>query len=207
MGIHGETMDDHQDNVSKQLSSQREAIRRYIRGIVRDSTVAEDLTQETLLRAHEKLATLEDSAKLSPWLYRIATNLCHDRFRQSIPRDRIQSLDGGSADDPEHGQPPVLADTGPRLDKVLEQKEMSACVQRYLADLPDSYRAVILLHDEADMTNPEIAEMLGVSLATVKIRVHRAREKLRAALREACSFSADDRGVLVCEPKPGETQG
>jgi RNA polymerase sigma-70 factor (ECF subfamily) len=67
-------------------------------------------------------------------------------------------------------------------------------------------RAVILLHDAAGMTNPEIAAMLGVSLATVKIRVHRAREKLRAALREACSFSADDRGVLVCEPKPRETK-
>ncbi|MHC4922370.1 MAG: RNA polymerase sigma factor, partial [Planctomycetota bacterium] len=140
------------------------------------------------------------------WLYRIATNICHDRFRRSSSRARIQSLDERVIDDPERGQPPVLTDTGPRLDKVIEQKEMSTCVQRYLADLPDSYRAVILLHDEAGMTNPEIAEMLGVSLATVKIRVHRAREKLRAALGEACSFSADDRGVLVCEPKPRETE-
>jgi RNA polymerase sigma-70 factor (ECF subfamily) len=88
----------------------------------------------------------------------------------------------------------------------MEQQEMSACVQRYLTDLPDSYRAVILLHDEAGMTNPEIAEMLGVSIATVNIRVHRAREKLRATLRKACSFSADDRGVLVCEPKSNRTK-
>ena len=79
---------------------------------------------------------------------------------------------------------------------------MSACVRQYLADLSDSYRAVILLHDESGMTNPEIAEMLGLSLPTVKIRLHRARERLRAALREACSFSAENRGTLVCEPKP-----
>jgi RNA polymerase sigma-70 factor (ECF subfamily) len=126
-------------------------------------------------------------------------------YRRSSPSDICRSLDERVADDPER-ELPVLTDTGPRLDKVIEQKEMSACVQHYLADLPDSYRAVILLHDEAGMTNPEIAEMLGVSLPTVKIRVHRAREKLRAALREACCFSADDRGILVCEPKPPETQ-
>lgn len=199
-------MDDLNPDASHQLAAYREAIRRYIRGIVRDASVAEDLTQETFLRAHQKLATLEDPTRLASWLYRIATNICHDRFRRLPAGDRIRSLDENAAADDERGRPPALTDTGPRLDKVMEQQEMSACVQRYLADLPDSYRAVILLHDEANMTNPEIAEMLGVSLATVKIRVHRARERLRAILRTACSFSSDDRGVLVCEPKPNKTQ-
>ena len=199
-------MEDLHPDASQQLATHREAIHRYIRGIVRDAAVAEDLTQETLLRAHQKLAALEDPTKLTSWLYRIATNICHDRFRRSSASGRIRSFDERVADDPERGELPFLTDAGPRLDKVIEQKEMSACVQHYLADLPDSYRAVILLHDEAGMTNPEIAEMLGVSLPTVKIRVHRAREKLRAALQEACSFSADDRGVLVCEPKPSEAK-
>jgi RNA polymerase sigma-70 factor (ECF subfamily) len=200
-------MEDLHSDASQQLATHREAIHRYIRGIVRDAAVAEDLTQETLLRAHQKLATLEDPARLASWLYRIATNICYDRFRQSPPRDRMRSLDEEAANDPERDRSPTLTDAGPRLDKVLEQQEMSACVQRYLADLPDPYRAVILLHDEAGMTNPEIAEMLGASLATVKIRVHRAREELRATLRKACSFSADDRGVLVCEPKSNKIKG
>jgi RNA polymerase sigma-70 factor (ECF subfamily) len=188
--------------ISETLATHREAILRYIRGIVRDAGVAEDLTQETLLRAHQKLVTLEDAARLLPWLYRIATNICHDRFRQSSPHKRTCSLDEDPTADDSSGPFPAIADTGPRLDKAMEQEEMSSCVQRYLAELPDSYRAVILLHDAAGLTNPEIAEMLGVSLATVKIRIHRARDKLRAALAEACSFSADERGVLVCEPKP-----
>lgn len=199
------TMEDLHPDASQPLAVHRTAIHRYIRGIVRDAALAEDLTQETLLRAHRKLSTLEDPARLASWLYRIATNLCHDRFRRSAARARMGSLDRQAGDEGEHGAPPALADPGPRLDKVIEQQEMSACVQRYLADLSDSYRAAILLHDEAGMTNAEIAEMLGVSLATVKIRVHRAREKLRSALREACRFSADDRGVLVCEPKAPET--
>jgi len=199
-------MEDLSPDVTGRLVSHREAIHRYIRGIVRDGAVADDLTQETLLRAHQKLATLGDPAKLKPWLYTIATNICRDRFRQAAPSERIGSLEEASADGPGNRRPLALTDAGPRLDKVIEQREMSACVRRYLADLPDSYRAVILLHDEAGLTNPEIAEMLGVSVATVKIRVHRARAKLRAALREACSFSADDRGVLVCDPKPPEIE-
>ena len=64
-------MDDHDTDASKQLASHREAIHRYIRGIVRDAAVAEDLTQETLIRAHSKLATLEDPARLGPWLSKI----------------------------------------------------------------------------------------------------------------------------------------
>lgn len=63
---------------------------------------------------------------------------------------------------------------------------MSSCVQDYIAALPESYRAVILLHDVQGLTNPEIAEMLGLSLATTKIRLHRARNRLRAALGEGC---------------------
>ncbi len=199
-------MEDPGPDVSRLLGAHREAVHRYVRGIVRDAAVADDLTQETLLRAYQNLATLEDPARLASWLYRIATNLCYDRFRQSPPRDRIRSLDEVDTSDPEHGGLPILADAGPRLDKVMEQKEMSACVQKYLEDLPDSYRAAILLHDANGMTNPEIAQMLGVSLATVKIRVHRAREKLGAALRQSCSFSADERGVLVCEPKTPESK-
>ncbi len=76
---------------------------------------------------------------------------------------------------------------------------MGACVNRFLADLPDSYRQVILLHDGENMTNPEIAEMLGVSLDAVKIRLHRARRKLEAALKPHCDYSHDERNVLVCE--------
>lgn len=198
-------MEDLQSDASKVLSAHRDAIHRYVRGIVRDSAVADDLTQETLLRAHRKLATLEDPKRLSSWLYRIATNVCRDRFRRLPRRDRIRSLDDETGGDAGPGLA-ILADSGPRLDKVFEQREMSACVQRYLSELPDRYRAVILLHDEAGMTNPEIAEMLGVTVATVKIRVHRARQKLRAALGAACSFSSDDRGVLICEPKAPESK-
>lgn len=173
----------------------REPIYRYVLRIVKDASLAEDLTQETFLRAHDKAASLEDAAKLSSWLYRIATNVCYDHFRKTS-RNQPQSLDA-----PDGGGEQAIAADEPRFDQVMEQQEMSACVQRYFTELPDAYRAVLLLHDVEGLTNPEIAEMLGITLATVKIRLHRARAKLRAALNEACVFTADDRGVLVCEPK------
>jgi RNA polymerase sigma-70 factor (ECF subfamily) len=88
------------------------------------------------------------------------------------------------------------------LEQTVERDEMSACVQQYLADLPDDYRAVVFLQDMHGLTGPEIAETLGVSLATVKIRLHRARKRLRAALGDGCTFSRNKDGVLVCEPRP-----
>lgn len=182
------------------LAPQREAMYRYILGMVRDPAEAEDLTQETLLRAYGKLASLEDPARLVPWLYRIATNVTYDRFRQASYRHRPQQL-SEDGEGPDREAVVDLADSGPRLDKLMQQREMSSCVQDYIAALPESYRAVILLHDVQGLTNPEIAEMLGLTLATVKIRLHRARNRLRAALGEGCSFSSDERGVKVCEPR------
>ena len=81
------------------------------------------------------------------------------------------------------------------------QREMSDCVRGYLEDLPDAYRTVILLHDVQGLTNREMADGLGVTLDAVKIRLHRARTRLRAALAAGCSFSQDERGVSVCEPR------
>lgn len=185
--------------VAERLAPQREAIYRYVLGIVHNPAEAEDLTQEALLRAYGKLDTLKDPARLVPWLYRIATNVTYDRFRQASYRQRPQPL-SHEADAPE-SEAVEVADTGPRLDTLMEQQEMSSCVHDYIAALPESHRAVILLHDVQALTNPEIAEMLGLSLATVKIRLHRARNRLRAALGEGCSFSIDERGVKVCEPR------
>jgi len=115
--------------LSELLATHREAIVRYIRGIVRDGAEAEDLTQETLLRAYNKLSTLEDPSRLVPWLYRIATNVTHDRFRQASYRHRPVSLDEdrGAAGEPALRE--IVFNDSPHLDKLMEQKEMSSCAQ------------------------------------------------------------------------------
>src|SRR6266545_4805340 len=86
--------------------------------------------------------------------------------------------------------------------RALDRSEMSQCVQSYLETLPDDYRVAVLLHDVYGLSNPEIAQLLGCSVATAKIRLHRARRRLREVLDAACAFDIDERGVLVCEPAP-----
>ena len=175
----------------------RDRIHRHILHLVRDPIEAEDLTQETFLRVHRKLDSLQDRAMLGVWLYRIATNICYDRFRQSSYRHASQSLDNLSGD--EEGEAQLADLDAPGLDQVVEQAEMGACVQEFLDELSDDYRTAILLHDLQGLANPEIAQVLGCSLATVKTRLHRARRKLKAALAAGCDLSYDERGVLVCD--------
>ncbi len=91
---------------------------------------------------------------------------------------------------------------GPSLQRIVEQQEMSECVQRFLLDLPSVYRTVLLMHDLDGMTALEIASSLGITVENAKIRLHRARAALRSALQSGCTFSRDEHGVLVCEPKP-----
>ncbi len=74
----------------------RERIYRYVLRMMRDPAEAEDLTQETFVRAHRKLENLKDEDSLTAWLYRIATHVCYDRFRQSAYHSPPQSIDAPS---------------------------------------------------------------------------------------------------------------
>ena len=177
------------------LAQYRAPIQRHIRAMVRSADEADELTQETFLRALSSAASLRDPQATLAWLFRIATNVSLDHLR----RRRVTSarLEVNPVSEEEVGaskdEPPSS------IEFTLEQMEMSACVQRALATLPDDYRVALLLHDGHGLSNPEIAELLGCSLATAKIRVHRARKRLRETFEVACVVAPDGRGVLVCE--------
>ncbi len=174
----------------------RSRIYRYLLSMARDPDVAEDLTQETFLRALRGLGALRDRTALVPWLYRLATNVFLDRVRAEGRRlAYTDRRDGAAASLIEE-----IADPTARADRRAEQAEMSECVRGFVDKLPDDYRAVILLHDAHGLSSREIAEILGVSVATAKIRIHRGRARLRTALEEGCEFEPDDRGVTVCNP-------
>jgi RNA polymerase sigma-70 factor (ECF subfamily) len=173
----------------------RPQVQRHIRAMVRDRAEAEELTQDTYARAFERIGQLRDPQAALAWLYRIATTVALDRLRRRRPVT-VALSDEEAACVADGERPPSL------LESALERSEMSACVEGYLAALPDDYRIAILLHDAHGLSNPEIAELVGCSLATAKIRVHRARARLRETLAAACSFEIDERGVLVCDPQP-----
>ena len=175
----------------------RPAVTRYIRYLIRDSADAEDLTQETFLRAHQQRATLRDPGALESWLYQIATHISVDRMRQRT-RSATRMLDKPADDLP-------IIDQKKSPFAIVQQNEMSTCVQLYVAKLSDPYRAVLLLHDADGLTAEEIANLLQLPLTTVKMRLYRARRRLQASLDEACAFGRDERGVYICEPKPGKS--
>ncbi len=184
--------------VEAQLAQHRARIRRHVLAMVRDADEAEELTQETYARALTRTEDLRDPQAALAWFYRIATNVSLDRLRQrrrsTVPIDpAVGAAKAGEAATRE--RPASL------IEAALERSEMSECVQGYLVALPDDYRVALFLHDVYGLTNPEIAELLGCSLPTAKIRVHRARRRLREALASACTFELDERGVLVCEPR------
>jgi len=178
------------------LADYRPQVRRHILAMVRDAGLADELTQDTYTRALERVDQLRDPQAGLAWLYRIATTVTLDRLRQRRPT--TVPLDS------ENLSPEVAltsAAEGPSLiETALERSDMSECVQSYLETLPDDYRVAILLHDAYGLPNPEISRLLGCTLATTKIRVHRARNRLRETLAAACAFDVDERGVLVCDP-------
>lgn len=169
-------------------------INRYLQSMVRDPAEAEDLTQETFLRSFRERESLREPGAALGWLYRIATHVALDRLRRRARRAPLEA-------DTDLDQLEVPESDRPTLQQTVERDEMSGCVQRYLNRLSDSYRAVILLHDTQELTDPEIAQLLGESLATIKIRLHRARRQLRTLLGAGCAFSRDERSVLICESK------
>jgi RNA polymerase sigma-70 factor, ECF subfamily len=169
-------------------------IYRYVLRMVKNPAEAEDLTQDTFLRAYRGHESLRDPQAVRGWLYRIATHACLDRLRQRKLQVSIDTGEGADRVD-------AVVSKSPSVLEITERKETSACVQRCLDFLPDSYRAVILLHEAHSLTAAEIAELLGVTVTTVKIRLHRARRKLQRIMEYGCAVSKDSRGLPVCQPK------
>src|SRR4030042_332762 len=173
-------------------------VRRFVLHLVRDEWAADDLVQETFLRVQQNLPGLKDPSKISSWIFRIAHNLCQDHFRRSKASRREENLDREEGEDLE-----AFVKKGGDIEKELEQREMGECVQNQIDRLPEAFRTVLLLYDLMEFSHQEIADILGMTVANVKVRLHRARKKLKGILEEKCSFETDERSVLVCTPKDG----
>ena len=170
----------------------------YLLRMTQSQAEAEDLTQETFIRVHRSLPSFRGEASLSTWIYRIATNVSLDHFRRSATRQAKAAV---SLEETESDGEWVPDKTASSPEQVAAQSEMSDCIQSFIGRLPPSYRTVLVLHDLQGLKNREIADVLDCSLDTVKIRLHRARKKLRASLDAGCDFAHDERNVFVCEPK------
>ena len=174
---------------------------RYLTRIVGQSE-AEDLTQEVFVKIGQSLETFRGESQLSTWIYRIATNAALDRLRQPAVRH------GGEKLLPLESIAEIKADedvrTGqvkPSTEQRLIHHEMNGCIREIIQSLPEQHRSVIILSELEGLKGSDIAEILGVTLHAAKVRLHRARARLRKELTAACVFYRDEQNELACDRK------
>jgi RNA polymerase sigma-70 factor, ECF subfamily len=148
-----------------------------------DHNEALDLSQEVFLRVFRTIHTFRGQSALRTWIYRIVINQARNRQRWWRRRHRAQqvSLDDHIRD---HGDPPERNNNG-SPDRVLGQKELADRIRVALNDLPFDQRTALVLREIDGLSYDEIGYSLGIAVGTVKSRLARAREALRAQLRDA----------------------
>jgi len=163
-------------------------ILRYITRLVGESE-SEDLTQETFVKIHQGLESFRGESQLSTWIYRIATNTALDRLRSASFQRISQTPISDEIDEADIGDKVAfIEEQKPPVEKQLIQNEMNDCIRGYIEKLPETFRTVLILSEYEGLKNNEIADILGITLDTVKIRLHRARTKLKEELETNCEF-------------------
>lgn len=161
---------------------------------------AEDMAQDVFDKINNGLGGFQGKSKLSTWIFRIATNTAIDRSRSAAFKQKKEHI--AIEDGTEHQAACTSASNkSPVTDQLVIRKEMSDCVNEFIDNLPPDYKTVIVLSELEGLTNKEIAEILGISPDNVKIRLHRARAKLKAALNAGCDFYYNDQNTLACDRK------
>jgi RNA polymerase sigma-70 factor (ECF subfamily) len=145
--------------------------------MVANPTEAEDLTQEVFLQLHRKISTFRGNSAFSTWLHRLTINVVLMQFR----RKGLQLISLDEAMDPQPEEGPVR-DFG-TADQTLTRAIDRLTLERAIGELPAGYRLVFLLHDVEGYEHNEIAAMLDCSIGNSKSQLHKARLKLRDALR------------------------
>ncbi len=162
------------------LNRHKDAVFRMIVKIVRNQEEAQDLLQETFVKAFGALSSYKFSYRFTTWLYKIAVNNCIDFLRKK----RLNSL---SLDQPvptEDGEVTIeLADWTYNPEKDWASKKRALSIDSAIQSLPQKYREVILFRHKQDKSYEEIAEVLNIPVGTVKARIFRARELLKKKLK------------------------
>ena len=147
---------------------------------MRNEADAEDVAQEAFLQAFRKLDAFRGEARFGTWLVSITLNEARGRLRRSKIL-KLESLDETDEEDG-HISPALLRDWKEIPSESLERKEIRHLLESAVSELPLIYRETFLLRDVEEMSVAETAEMLAISVALVKVRLHRARIMLQRSL-------------------------
>ncbi len=162
------------------LDSYNTAMLNYCHRLVGNRDLAADLAQETFIKAFLAIDQFDPSKKFSPWIYRIAHNLCVDFLRKKrLPTEAMHYEDGSG----EEVQVDI-ADSTIAPDALLERKEIQANFEKALGGLDEIYREPLVLRHQEQLSYQEIGDVLELPIGTVKARIHRGRGLLKEKLQE-----------------------
>lgn len=156
---------------------------RFASRMCRHAQDAEDILQDTFLAALRHVETFRGTARFTTWLYTIAANACR-RKRRGDPVSRRSAEAGG------HDEPIAIDDWTTRPDAVAARRETQRAIANAVTALPPDQRVVLLLRDMEGLPATEVGRILGVSVAAVKSRLHRARLAVRNDLTRRFQESA-----------------
>ena len=167
-----------QDAFAVLVERYKDAVQNLAYRMLGNTTEAEDVTQETFVRAYTQLATYKPAHKFSTWVLSIASHLAIDQLRRrrflALPLDDVPFLEW-------------IVDSGASPEQSALEGEQQDEIQVYLQRLPSKYRAVIVLRYWYDFSYEEIARTLDLTPALVKARLHRARELLARYMKQLSS--------------------
>jgi RNA polymerase sigma-70 factor (ECF subfamily) len=158
---------------------------RLARRITGSNEDAEEVTQDALWAAARKIHTFKGESAFGSWLYRITANAAYMKLRSRKSKANEIALDDvlpNLDEEGRHFEP--MDDWSARVDAAALQGELRDHLEEAIAGLPAEYRTALILHDIEGLSNPDIAEALGISLPAVKSRVHRSRLFLRQRLSD-----------------------
>ena len=171
------------------MSEYASRVYRLAFGITRDQGDAEEVAQDVFLTLATKTAMFEERAALGSWVYRITTNAALNKRRgkrREVETSLEEHLPAFQADGHREGDRTyLLADWSQNPERELLSGETRRVLEQALDALPERYRAVVTLRDVEELSNEQAAEWLGESVASVKSRLHRARQALREQLTRA----------------------
>jgi RNA polymerase sigma-70 factor, ECF subfamily len=153
------------------LLKYQDKIYNLCRYLLRNTQDAEDAAQEVFIKAYQKLEDFRPEFPLYTWFYRIGINTCLDHKRKSRPDSFKDEFLGEG-----------LLSAEPTPERRYQSKEIGRAIQSALDQLPKNSRAVIVLKEIEGLSYDEIAEVLHISIGTVKSRISRTREELRRLL-------------------------
>ncbi len=165
-----------------------EIVRRYTRRmvnlsyqIVADRDLAEDIAQETFLRAYKSASRYRQISKFSTWLYTIAINLCRNELRRR--KFKMLSLEGMAERDDDDKLRVDIADEKLKPDLDFERRETGRLVREAVAKLPEKFKTPLVLRDIQELSYEEIGEILNLPEGTVKSRINRGRLRVKEILK------------------------